>query len=81
MISKKRERSMPNGTHPRPNCSSCYYFESVMTQCRHDPPQTFAAPHGHSDWEITVWPHVNQTDWCGKHSDLHVIGGDSDESG
>ncbi len=71
---------MPNGT-VKPQCSTCYYFDSSMIQCRHYPPETFAAPHGNGDWVMTYWPHVNHTDWCGKHSDLHVVGEDSNESG
>ena len=67
---------MPNGTLTKPQCNSCYYYEVSMTQCRHYPPELFMAPHGQSQFQETNWPHVNASDWCGKHSDLHVIGGD-----
>ncbi len=73
---------MPNGTKIKPTCSSCYYFDiqSFTHYCKFNPPVIFMAPHGSGDWESKGWPAVTETDWCGKHSDLHVVGGDSDES-
>ena len=67
---------MPNGTS-HTQCKTCYYYEESWSHCRHDPPKLFKS----ATWEDSSWPSVQGTNWCGKHSDLHVVGGDSDESG
>lgn len=50
-------------------CSSCRYFYRMNTEggeCRRNPPKVFDRPGQWVD-EISLWPVVNDYDWCGEH--------------